>query len=249
MEPPKCIRDIQKLTGQLAALRRFISRSDEKALSIFAVLKGSKAFEWGPDCQKAFEQVPKCREVRIWVGRGHPKIATLLPRENSANSDQSATQKILTRAEASGRVVAWSIELGEYNLEYIPRTSIKAQALANFMVECTFYEKKGPHARRAIDSATGKMKTFVDGSVAGSKCGAGFILSSPEGSEICQAIRFTFLLTNNEAEYQALLAGLSLAKNLEVKHLRVFSDSILVVKHFSGEYNKGSRKLEPIPPK
>lgn len=45
-------------------------------------------------------------------------------------------KKIMQIPEASGRVVAWSIELGEYDLEYIPRTAIKAQALAEFIVEC-----------------------------------------------------------------------------------------------------------------
>lgn len=40
------------------------------------------------------------------------------------------------------------------------------------------------------------------------------------------------------AEYKALIAGLNLAKNLEVKHLRAFSDSMLVVKQFSGEYEQ-----------
>ncbi|XP_074378505.1 putative mitochondrial protein AtMg00860 [Apium graveolens] len=59
MEAPKYIRDIQKLTGRLAALRRFISRSAEKALPFFVVLKGSKNFEWGPECQRAFEEVKK----------------------------------------------------------------------------------------------------------------------------------------------------------------------------------------------
>lgn len=63
------------------------------------------------------------------------------------------------------------------------------------------------------------------------KCGAGLILSSPDGFEIFQAIRFMFPLTNNEAEYEALWAGMDLAKNLEVRHLRAFSDSMLVVKH------------------
>ena len=47
-------------------------------------------------------------------------------------------KKILSRPEASGRVVAWSVELGEYDLEYVPRTAIKAQALVDFMVECIF---------------------------------------------------------------------------------------------------------------
>ncbi|XP_074342686.1 uncharacterized protein LOC141680328 [Apium graveolens] len=125
-------------------------------------------------------------------------------------------KKILTRPEASGRVVIWSIELGEFDLEYVPRTEIKAQALADFVVECT----------------------FSDGSVAGKKYGSGLILSSPEGFEIYQAIRFDFPLTNNEAKYEALLAGMELAQSLEAKHLRAFSDSMLVVKHFTGEYEQ-----------
>lgn len=49
MEPPKCVRDIQKLTRRLAALRRLISRLAEKALPFFVVLKESKKYEWGPD--------------------------------------------------------------------------------------------------------------------------------------------------------------------------------------------------------
>ena len=57
MEAPKTIRDIQKLTGRLAAFRRFISRSAEKALPFFEVLKGAKNFEWGPNCIKAFEEI------------------------------------------------------------------------------------------------------------------------------------------------------------------------------------------------
>ncbi|KAL8120857.1 hypothetical protein AgCh_017871 [Apium graveolens] len=84
----------------------------------------------------------------------------------------------------------------------------------------------------------GKWKLFVDGSIAGKKCGVRLILSSPEGLEICQVIQFDFPLTNNEAEYEALLAGMELARSLEAKHLRAFSDSMLVVKHFSGEYEQ-----------
>ena len=50
-------------------------------------------------------------------------------------------KKILSRPEVSGRVVAWSIELGESDLEYITRTAIKAQALADFIVECRAVKK------------------------------------------------------------------------------------------------------------
>ena len=117
-------------------------------------------------------------------------------------------KKILNQTEASGRFVAWSIELGEYDLEYIPRTAIKAQALADFKVECTFPGPKDLALEEQLVRTPGKWKPFMDGSVTGSKCGAGLILSSPDEFEICQAIRFTFPLTNNEAEYEALLVGM-----------------------------------------
>ncbi|XP_074374057.1 uncharacterized protein LOC141714437 [Apium graveolens] len=146
-------------------------------------------------------------------------------------------KKILTRPEASGRVVAWSIELGEFDLEYIPRTAIKAQALVDFVVECAFSGPKDLSPGEQLIRILGKWKLFIDGSVAGKKCGAGLIISSPEGFEICQAIRFDFPLTNNMAEYEALLAGMKLARSLKAKHLRAFSDSMLVVKHFTGEEN------------
>ncbi|XP_074337277.1 uncharacterized protein LOC141674473 [Apium graveolens] len=106
------------------------------------------------------------------------------------------------------------------------------------MVECTFSGPQDLASGEQLILTPIKWKLFVDGSVAGEKCGAGLILSSPEGFEICQAIRFVFPLTNNEAEYEALLAGMELAQSLEAKHLRAFNDSILVVKHFSGEYEQ-----------
>lgn len=92
-----------------------------------------------------------------------------------------------------------------------------------------FLGTEGPCGSRTSSSYPRKLNLFVDGSVARMKCGAGLILSSPDGFEICQAIRFTFRFTNNEAEYEALLAGLNLVKTLEVQHLRAFSDLMLVV--------------------
>ena len=297
MEAPKTIREIQKLTGRLAALRRFIFRSAEKALPFFEVLKGAKNFEWGPNCMKAFEEIkeylvrasllmrPDLQEtLQLYLAVSDRTLGAVLAKEHEKNqhpvfyvshvlkdaetrypnaekfayglvmasrklrhyfqgrtiqvvTDQPL-KKILSRPEASGRVVAWSVELGEYDLEYVPRTTIKAQALVDFMVGCTFSGPKDLEPKEQLIRTPGKWKLFVDGSVAGSKCGAGLILSSPDGFEICQAIRFTFPLTNNEAEYEALLAGMGLAKNLEVRHLRAFSDSTLVVKHFSGKYEQ-----------
>jgi hypothetical protein len=60
MRIPKNIKDVQKLTGRLAALNRFISKSAERSLPIFQALKGSKRdFIWGPSQQHAFEEIKK----------------------------------------------------------------------------------------------------------------------------------------------------------------------------------------------
>ncbi|XP_075645637.1 putative mitochondrial protein AtMg00860 [Castanea sativa] len=55
MKPPQNIKEVQSLTGQVAALNRFVSKATDKCLPFFKVLK--KAFEWTDECQKAFQDL------------------------------------------------------------------------------------------------------------------------------------------------------------------------------------------------
>ena len=48
MEPPRNIKEVQPLTGRVAALNRFVSKATDKCLPFFKVLK--KAFEWTDEC-------------------------------------------------------------------------------------------------------------------------------------------------------------------------------------------------------
>ena len=66
--------------------------------------------------------------------------------------------------------------------------------------------------------------------------GAGIILIFSEGHRIHSALRFRFDASNNEAEYEALLAGLRIARELKVEDLGIFSDSQVVVNQILGEY-------------
>ena len=76
----------------------------------------------------------------------------------------------------------------------------------------------------------------MDGSSTNERAGAGLILCGPGGFNIQQAITFLFPATNNQAEYEALLAGLRLVNTLGLKNLRIYSDSQIVVKQTKGEY-------------
>ncbi len=76
----------------------------------------------------------------------------------------------------------------------------------------------------------------VDGSSNSGGSGAGLILTSPEGVVAEQALRLEFPASNNMAEYEALVAGLKLAKELGVEDLKAFSDSQLVVNQIVGDF-------------
>ena len=88
----------------------------------------------------------------------------------------------------------------------------------------------------------------VDGATNAQGSGAGLILTSPDGIDIEYALRFWFRASNNEAEYEAVIAGLNLAHSMEVDQLEVCSDSQLVVKQIEDSYEaRGKKKNDPIP--
>lgn len=79
------------------------------------------------------------------------------------------------------------------------------------------------------------LVAYVDGSSTNQRSGVGVTLTSPEGQKFKYAIKFDFATTNNEAEYEAVLAGLSIAQDIEVANVEIRSDSQVVV----GQINEG----------
>ncbi|GJS91355.1 reverse transcriptase domain-containing protein [Tanacetum coccineum] len=116
--------------------------------------------------------------------------------------------------------------LGEHNITYRPWTSVKGQILADFLVEkpeeasADMSEKEAPQEPWTL---------FTDGSSCIDGSGAGLILTSPYGAEFTYALRFQFTTSNNETEYEALLAGLRITTQMGVRNVRVSVDSKLVV--------------------
>lgn len=77
----------------------------------------------------------------------------------------------------------------------------------------------------------------MDGSSNKNGSGAGLMLIGPEKHRISSALRFDFRASNNKEEYEALLAGLRLAKELKAKAIDIHNDSLLVVNQISGEFH------------
>lgn len=135
-------------------------------------------------------------------------------------TDQPLKQ-ILSRPDTSGRAAKWVVELAEYDIQYKSRTSIKAQALADFLAEGISVEED---VKLVAD-----WTLYVGGSSSKDGCGAGLLIINPNKEELEYALRFDFESTNNEAEYEALIAGLGLARKLGAERIISRSDSKLIV--------------------
>lgn len=84
---------------------------------------------------------------------------------------------------------------------------------------------------------------FVDGTSIESSGSVGIILISHDGFKIQQALKFSFPMTNNVAEYEALIGGVKITLELEVKIQDIFGDSQLVVKQLNGEYKAHNDRM------
>ena len=197
MSSPKTVKEMQSLTGKVAALNRFVSMAIDKCLPFFKTLK--QAFAWTEECETTFQELKhylsnppllslskEGEDLFLYLAVSVTAIsATLIREENKiqlpvyyinqafqgAEAQYPQIEKItftlivasrklcpyfqanpiivmtdqpikkaMNKPEATGRMVQSAIELSQFDIEYRPRTTIKAQALADFIAEFTTSE-------------------------------------------------------------------------------------------------------------
>jgi ribonuclease HI len=143
-------------------------------------------------------------------------------------------KKVLRKPDLAGRMVAWAVELSEVDITFSPRGAIKSQILADFLLELSTPPNEDNEQPWTLS---------VDGAsnIKGSRDGV--ILEGPDGVLIEQSLIFAFKASNNQTEYEALLAGMKLTKEMEVTDLRAKSDSQLVTNKVSGEFQTKDPQL------
>ena len=147
--------------------------------------------------------------------------------------------QVLQKPETSGRLMKWAIKLSDFDIRYKPKIAIKGQVLADFVMEFTSVELAG-NIQTTSDLPVWKLS--VDGVANAQGSGVRLILTSQEGIDIEYALRFGFRASNNEAEYEAIIAGLNFAHSMEVDQLEVCSDSQLVIKQIEDIYEPKGEK-------
>ena len=120
---------------------------------------------------------------------------------------------ILHNKDANSQVVKWSVELGAFSIEFTPRSTIKSQALADFVAEWTEIQDPPP------DTRSEHWIMYFDGALNSDGAGAGVLFISPKGEQLKYVLQLLFKATNNAAEYEALIHGPRIAVTLGIKRL------------------------------
>ena len=297
MPPLSNIKEVQRLTGRIVALSRFVFKASDKCQPFFQVL--NKAFQWDTHCEEAFlalkiylssppilvspsegelltlylavsdfstsavlirgkdrvqhlvyycsralreaeERYPRMEKLILALVTAARKLRPYFQAHTIEVPTEYLMKQVLHKPETSGRLMKWALELSKFDIRYKPKTTIKGQVLADFVMEFTSTEL-AEDTRETPDLPIWKLS--VDGAANAQGSGAGLILTSPEGIDIEYALRFGFQASINEAEYEAVIVGLNLAHSMEVDQLEVCSDSQLVVKQIEDIYEAKGEKM------
>ena len=172
----------------------------------------------------AFTSVTAARKLKLYFQAHTVVVLTDKP-----------LQRAMSNPDATRRLALWAIELSEFDIQYHPQTTIKGQVVADFIAEFTYDKDKG-----AEESPQWSVHT--DGSSNKQVGGVGLVLWSPEGDVVECMIRLDFPTTNNEAEYEALVAGLDLARAAGATSIVIYCDSQVITNQVNGDYEcKGER--------
>ncbi|XP_021721069.1 uncharacterized protein LOC110688614 [Chenopodium quinoa] len=223
LNPKKCLFGV-----------KFISKASDKGLPFFKALKLPKSKEliWEEEQKLAFQQLREhLANLPMLARPAEGEILYLYVAVSPATivvlTDQPL-EKVPGKVEKSGRLTKWAFELTEFSISCQPRAAIKAQALADFLAECSYQE--------TLDEGKKIWNVFTDGSATVNGSGAGLVITFPEGKNCEYGFKFSFKDSNNKVEYEVAIAGLELCIALEAEHVCLKTDSQLVANQIWGEY-------------
>ena len=207
---PSSRKEVQQLTGRLAALGQFISPFTNRLKPFFATLRGANQIRWNEDCDGAFIQIKQ--RHGFFVSKSLADVETKYSHlEQAALALRIATKKLrpyfqahpitvltdlplrsnIHKPDLSRRMDHWAIELSEYDIQYKLRISKKGQVLVDFIAELPQLESRP----NSLDWWT----LNIDGASKQTGVDIGLQLKSLSGDKIEQAIRLGFNASKNQS--------------------------------------------------
>ncbi|XP_038708511.1 uncharacterized protein LOC120003565 [Tripterygium wilfordii] len=280
---PKYVKEVQKLTGRVAALNRFVSRSSDKRHQFFTTLRKINNFDWTAECEEALQQLkeyltsppllskPKKNEqLYVYLTVSETAVSAVLVREEESKQlpvyyVRKSLLDVETRYSQMEKLTLALVTAAQKLRPYLQSHSImvvttfpmrnvlhkpelsgnQISGVADFVADFTppIQDQAEKELFCIATPILGKWTLYVDGSSNVKGSGLGLVLISPEGSIIQRSVRCGFKATTNEAEYEALIAGLQLTEDMKIKNLVVHSDSQLIVNQLQGSYQAKDPKM------
>ncbi|RVW20895.1 hypothetical protein CK203_113694 [Vitis vinifera] len=249
---PSSKKELQRLTGRLATLGRFIARFTDKLRSLFLALKGASTTGWTEDYQSVFEEIKR-----------------YLTQPPILSSPQPGEQLYIERAKAhllhqqsDGRRGNQILENGTNNLslemcrtEALPLFPSPSNNRAHQPASQSILHKldlSGRMLKWAIDLSEYGIKYQPRLSIK-SQVMADFIAETPQSSQLAEPCREGWWILHVDGasrasgsevvEYEAIMSRLCLALAFSASQLEIRSDSQLIVGHIQGEYEAKDRRM------
>jgi len=122
----------------------------------------------------------------------------------------------------------------------MPQVANKGQALANFINECTgFIEDQ---SEREKDQKP-KWQLYVNEASNEQGAGAGYVIITPDGHRLHYAMKLGFPTTDNMVEFESMVTGLTLALQLKIPRIQIFSDPQLMANQLNRTYQTKDARL------
>ena len=144
------------------------------------------------------------------------------------------------RSDFTGQIAKWETQLGSFDIRYKPRSSVKGQVLADFVVEFSPWNDE----KMIYNVKSHPWKVFMDSASSAIGVEAGIVIITPEGIQLEHSFRLGFKASNNEAEYEAFLAGLRTVFCLGARDGEIYSDSWLVVYQIQGSFEAQDSRMK-----
>nr|KYP55434.1 Transposon Ty3-G Gag-Pol polyprotein [Cajanus cajan] len=144
---------------------------------------------------------------------------------------------MLCKPVLHSRVGKWALALTEYSLTFEPLKAVKGQVLADFLAD------HSNESKEILYLTTKPWQLYFDGSKHESGAGIGLLILNPQGLPTKVSLKMNKKYSNNETEYQALIAGLEILMELGARNVLIRGDSQLVVKQLTQEYKCLNERL------
>ncbi|XP_026398944.1 uncharacterized protein LOC113294779 [Papaver somniferum] len=152
---------------------------------------------------------------------------------------------LLSKLALIGRPAKWLLQMSEFDIACVSRKTIKGQAVADLLA--AFPVEDIPMLHEDVSGELPEISVikeetwllYFDGSatLSNDTGGAAVVLLSPSGEVFSPSFKLEFHYTNNSAEYEAFLLGLSLSKQAGAMQMEIIGDSKLLVNQMNGVYS------------